>query len=392
MAKVRKWNRSFAPQANLWLLKGKIVDIIAMPTSDLLLLENEVRPLLENDSVSSSAKTILAQVLVERALRHSNDLDSSKRLELLAEADQLLRSAASNDVISIGQQAEASYIVDTAKALEYANNALQLFWSTREAETHTTESLAAVFRCLLIINSLKEGQVFLSDQLQQLSVLDQSRFRALAAGAALRHVVSIALKDNASDAVVAKSPKNAEIVLSLAIQLSPESPELITLLQSISKSENRDPIVSWLIKEFASTEAATNNALNENTSTETGVAPFIAAVVGLGKGELGESTSLALATATTLSPAYGIAASRLAVQMALEDSIPADVAIRWLRIINTINPDLLVAWSDRARLHLKEKQFLDAIACYEFLLEKLPGNEKLNEALESAKKQLQIEK
>ena len=55
-----------------------------------------------------------------------------------------------------------------------------------------------------------------------------------------------------------------------------------------------------------------------------------------------------------------------------------------------ILPEVLVAWSDRANLHLKDKQFQEAIACYEFLLEKLPGSVQLNEALETAKKQLQI--
>ena len=65
-------------------------------------------------------------------------------------------------------------------------------------------------------------------------------------------------------------------------------------------------------------------------------------------------------------------------------------AIRWLKTINDASPQVLVAWSDRANLHLKDKQFQEAIECYEFLLEKLPGNEQLNEALKAAKKQLQI--
>ena len=60
---------------------------------------------------------------------------------------------------------------------------------------------------------------------------------------------------------------------------------------------------------------------------------------------------------------------------------------RYHRLFPTdIVPEVLVAWSDRASLHLKEKQFLQAIECYEFLLVKLPGNEQITEALEGPKK------
>ena len=60
---------------------------------------------------------------------------------------------------------------------------------------------------------------------------------------------------------------------------------------------------------------------------------------------------------------------------------------RYHRLFPTdIVPEVLVAWSDRASLHLKEKQFKEAIECYEFLIEKLPGNEQIGEALDVARK------
>ena len=61
-------------------------------------------------------------------------------------------------------------------------------------------------------------------------------------------------------------------------------------------------------------------------------------------------------------------------------------AIRLLRTINTAVPEVLAAWSDRASLHLKIMQYAEAIECYEFLIEKLPGNEQLGEALDAARK------
>ena len=389
MERVRKINNMFAPKASLWLAHEKIADNVAMSNSDLLSIEETIRPLLENESIASSAKPTLAQVLVERALRHSSELDLAKRLSLLAEADQLLRTDSPNDLKSLGIQAEAVAIVDLAKAQEYASKTLQQFWSTREAETQTTESLAAVFRCLLIINSFKEGQVFLSEQLQQLSFLDQPRFRALTAASALRHVMTIAIRAGATPTGAANSSKDAEAVLSLAIQLAPESPELISLLQAIAKLEDSDPIISWLKKELTMKETATNGPRLGSNVSETGIGPFFKAVIGLGHGDLGESTTSALATATKLSPAYGVAASRLVMQMALSDSVSVEVAIRWLRTINSSSPDVLVAWSDRASLHLKNKQPAEAIECLEFLIKKLPGNPQIVEALDAAKRQLQ---
>ena len=69
-------------------------------------------------------------------------------------------------------------------------------------------------------------------------------------------------------------------------------------------------------------------------------------------------------------------------------AVSSELAIRWLKTINDAVPEVLVAWSDRASLHLKEKQFQEAIECYEFWLVKLPGNEQITEALEGAKKLL----
>ncbi len=399
MERVRKLNKTFANRASLWLVKRKIDESLSMPTDDLLLLEKTVRPLMEQESIASSAKTILAQILVERALRQSSELDLKQRLELLTETDQLLRSVANTDSVSLSLQAEAIVLVDAEKGREIANKALQEFWSTREAQTQSVESLAAAFRCLLIIDSMKEGQVFLSEQLQQLTAMDQNKFRAATAAAALRHVISIAIREVAvadgvlkspSKAKGAIAPSNAEVMLSLAIQLAPESPELIALLTAISKPTNNDQIISWIKNQFAMDVTAGIENRKQPVSPENGVRPFFNAVVGLGNGALTETTLAALTSATKLSPAYGVAASRLVLHMAIADALPTDQAIRWLQTINFATPDVLVAWSDRASLHHKNKQPAEAIKCLEFLLEKLPGNAQITEAIEAAKMQLKI--
>ena len=118
------------------------------------------------------------------------------------------------------------------------------------------------------------------------------------------------------------------------------------------------------------------------------VRSFLAAVVGLGAGTFDRPSADDLGVALKANPAFGVVASRLAMRMNVAGTVTSGLAIRWLRAINTAVPEVLVAWSDRANLHLKEKQFKEAIECYEFLLEKLPGNEQVTEALEGARKLL----
>ena len=110
------------------------------------------------------------------------------------------------------------------------------------------------------------------------------------------------------------------------------------------------------------------------------------AVIGLGTGFVDKSAEDALAAAVKASPAYGVAASRLVMRLVSSESMSIADAIRYLRTMNTAAPDVLVAWSDRASLHMENSQIADAIECYEYLIEKLPGNEQIGEALDLAKR------
>jgi len=280
---------------------------------------------------------------------------------------------------------------------------LQEFWSKREIVSHSVESLAAVFRCLLIIESFKEAQVFLSDNFRQLSPIDQASFRTLTAAGALRHLVSLALgesEDRESSGSAKGSSKVASeafAVLSMAIQLNPESIELLSLLERFAKSKDEDDLMV-LVKNVLRTGSFGGGSLGAEKADgsrsmpaplDVGVGSLLIAVQGLGAGTFDQDAEHALAAALKMSPAFGIAASRLAIRLNAAGTVSAELAVRWLRAINTASPDLLVAWSDRASLHLKNGQTKEAIACYDFLLEKLPGNEQIKEALVAARLQLQ---
>ncbi len=403
--RVRKLDGEFSDKASLWLTRRKLDDNFGMPMTELLLIEQSVRDVLQRDSIGSEAKLTLGEILVEKSLRLSSDLDANQRLLLLKEADSLLQSDAAISVAALALQAEARSAFDNAAAKELANKALQKFWSIRDSESPPAATLSAVFRCLLIINSFKEGQVFLSEHLQQLSPVDQPRFRAMTSAAALRHIMAGAISlvvsssqtnrvaKDANESHVPRGTFGLEAVLSLAIQLDPESNEMLALLEKFATPANEDAIVISLMSEFGllgPIKSEADNAVSQPrlAATDLGLQAFLNAIVRLASGTENDSAIQSLRAAVKAGPVYGVAASRLAVQMVLSERMSPDVGIRWLRSINSETPELLVAWSDRARLHLKFDQVSEAIQCYEFLLEKLPGNEQIKEALGIARSRL----
>lgn len=414
MRAVQKLNGPFADKAALWLANRQLVDNPELPTADLDAIAEQVAKIVDRvastqtpdslplDPDTHSSKTfstinathLLRQIRVMQALSCRNEISIEKRLGLLQTADSLFESVASNSIESLGWAAEAKALVEVAAAQELANKTLLLFWASRDSASLSAESLAAVFRCLLAINSVKEGQIFLSEHLKELSPIDQPQFRALTAAAALRHVVSMALQRR--DVVDAGAAGRVDAVMtlavmSMAIQLNPESLELLALLEKFAKAGNKEPIVVWLKRDLSSVAAADSNRsvppAVAAAAVDMAMKSFLSAVIGLGAGVVDKSTEDALVAAVKASPAYGVVASRLVMRLVSSESMSIADAIRLLRTINAAVPEVLVAWSDRASLHLKNMQFAEAIECYEFLIEKLPGNEQIGEALDVARKQ-----
>ena len=384
MRSVQKRNGRFSDKASLWLAHRQLVDIHELPTADLDAVAERVVKISNN----TYATHLLRQVWVLQALSCRNDMPVGERLMLLQAVDSLFESSATYSIESLGWAAEAKSSVDAAAAKELGNQTLQMFWASRDRATLSVESLTAVFRCLLVINSVREGQLFLSEQLKEVSPIDEPRLRALTAAAALRHVVSIALqrKDDGvagtADGLAAAMPM---LVLSMAVQLNPESLELLALLEKFTKAENQEPTVVWLKRELSSVAGVESNR-GMPAAVDLAMKSLLNAVIGLGTGVVDKSTEDALTEAVKTSPAYGVVASGLVMRLVSSESMSIADAIRCLRTMNTAAPDVLVAWSDRARLHMENRQVADAIECYEYLIEKLPGNKQIGEALELAKK------
>jgi len=384
MRSVQKRNGRFSDKASLWLAHRQLVDNHELPTADLDAVAERVVK-ISNNTYSTH---LLRQVWVLQALSCRNDMPVGERLMLLQAVNSLFESSATHSIASLGWAAEAKALLDAAAAKELGNKTLQMFWASRDRASLSVESLAAVFRCFLVINSVREGQLFLSEQLKEVSPIDEPRLRALTAAAALRHVVSIALqrKDDGvagtADGLAAAMPM---LILSMAVQLNPESLELLALLEKFTKAENQEPTVVWLKRELSSVAEVESNR-GMPAAVDLAMKSLLNAVIGLGTGFVDKSAEDALAAAVKASPAYGVAASRLVMRLVSSESMSIADAIRYLRTMNTAAPDVLVAWSDRASLHMENSQIADAIECYEYLIEKLPGNEQIGEALDLAKR------
>ena len=384
MRSVQKRNGRFSNKASLWLAHRQLVDNHELPTADLDAVAERVVKISNN----TYATHLLRQVWVLQALSCRNDMPVGERLMLLQAVNSLFESSATHSIASLGWAAEAKALLDAAAAKELGNKTLQMFWASRDRASLSVESLAAVFRCFLVINSVREGQLFLSEQLKEVSSIDEPRLRALTAAAALRHVVSIALqrKDDGvagtADGLAAAMPM---LILSMAVQLNPESLELLALLEKFTKAENQEPTVVWLKRELSSVAEVESNR-GMPAAVDLAMKSLLNAVIGLGTGFVDKSAEDALAAAVKASPAYGVAASRLVMRLVSSESMSIADAIRYLRTMNTAAPDVLVAWSDRASLHMENSQIADAIECYEYLIEKLPGNEQIGEALDLAKR------
>ena len=405
-------NGSYASDSSLWLTRSQLVENFDLLPSELETIAERVANMVGTESNSANtpknqvAPQLLGQIRVLQALSFKNKFSIEERMKFLKAADKLfanieLTNQSTNTTIELqGWASQAKLALDPVAGQAIANKILPLFWSIRDTETLSVESLAAVFQCLLAINSVKESQLFLSDNLRQLSPIDHPSFRALTAAGALRHIASRGLYDMSSaverrevngpsEAVGTRDTKagsRLDAVISMAVQLNPDSLELLAMLERFVKPRENDVMIMRWRDELGLNGPEEHSPRPVPATPEQGSIPFLSAVVGLSSGKVGKSTEDDLVTAVKTSPAYGVIASRLVMRMVLSGSLSSPDAIRWLKTINGASPEVLVAWSDRASLHLKDKQFQEAIECYEFLQEKLPGNEQVAEALEGAKK------
>lgn len=235
----------------------------------------------------------------------------------------------------------------------------------------------------MLVNSIKEGQVFLSERLPQLAAFEQPRFRSHTAAACLRQILLNSLANKKGN----ESVQVSQSLFLMSLQLNPESEQALALLDVICQSSNRETSALRL-KELMGLAADSTVLGRSDPALDGGLRSLLKASVGLRDKPISDVAFADLTAAIKATPVNGIVASRFAVRLLTSDSIQAEEAIKWMRAINVAAPEVLIAWSERAKLHLLKKEYSNAVECYEFLLEKLPGNEQLIEAMDAAKSQL----
>jgi len=393
MKRAQKMQGESSVKARVWLTNRQLQDSIEFLPADLKDMEDSLRTVADIVSVSSTVRPLLGKVLVEKSLRMSSGLDRSARLATLTEAMGYFDEQ--SDVTLKAFATEMKHAL--GRGNEEANATLQAFWSMPDDPGKSLVLRVSAFRSLLIVNSLRESQLFVSEQLKILPPVEQSRFRIMAASACLRHLVaSIVLLERAKE-----SRLENEIVLSLAIQLNPESSELVAFLEKVVSPNSDEEIAlrfrrAFHIEEYARTSPEQTADFNPVASSdesrlvpskveENSLHGLLEAMQDFANGGIDFKSDVNLTKAVKASPAYGLTASRFALSRLNSDFASTDQTIRWMKLINVANPEVLAAWSDRASLHLKEKQFEEAIECLAFLHDRLPANEQIKEALQAAK-------
>ena len=400
MRAVQKLEGKYAAKAILWTIRQRLHDNLELTSDELATIATTVSELITKEESSADdlkveAGACFAEIFVRRSLsvdsldrvdnapklNEANENDG-KKIGLHSQVLSIFDTAQNLSIVDLAWAAEAKSITDMTAGQSIATKAMQAFWAKGENESDSVENLIAVFRSLILVSSIKEAQVFVSEHIQQIAPFEQARFRTLAAAACLRQIVLTTMADEqGTDSVQA-----CQALFAMSLQLNPESEQALAMLEMVcspSKPEARTlrmKILMGMTSEAAKSRR-TDPALD-------GMRALLIACVGLRETSISDAAMANLITAVKVSAVNGIVASRLAMRLAASDSIRVEEAIRWVSTINLASPEVLVAWSDRAKLHLQNKEYEKAIRCYEFLLGKLPGNEQLIEAIDAAKSQV----
>lgn len=362
---VLKMNGDFAARASLWIAMQQLDENPDMPFADLAAIEQNVRSLVADASVHAIAKRTLGEILVEKSLRVSVDLAAQDRLSLLTEADEYFRAESPSVLRDIAWTAEARSAVDPVSGREIAWKASQNFWDSPESDSYLPETIAAAFDCLVMAGSIKEAQSFLIKRLQNVAPFDQLTLRRKLAAVCLRSVVSDVLFPKPTSA--SNANRNGSLI-AMAVQLYPESPELLTFLEKLAKNDD-DQWLAGVHKEIVNGE-------------ESGLKQLVSVIDDFSQS--GTATAIdSFGKLTQVSPAYGVVASKFALRRSAIPSSSIEPLIELLREINRSSPEIDGVWQDRAMLHLKMKQFDEAIECLEYLKKKMPDNRDLIESIDA---------
>jgi len=391
MRAALKINGPFSTRASLWMIQNQLSEKVELSTEEMSSLEQTVRDLRVGTRAQESSvwpqdknelEALLTQLLVRSALSPMNAWDVPARVVRLNEVAAL----GSNDtnaiksVAMIRWIAQAKLATASVEAKQLAWNGTQTFWADRGDTQLSVDTIAAVFECMLIGGSVKEAQGFLADQLPGIPSFEQVELRFRTASACVRMLTAIAILSKTNESIDANK---AQAVLSIAMQLQPESVEVLALIESLAK----DSFGKGLFE---------NLSIAVEQGGEQGLRKLLAVV----KLELGGSNSQEGSTSSVertnsilqefgsvvkQQPYLAIVISKLAIRQTAQR---VENASGWIQVLNGVTaaaPEILVVWSDLANLYLSQSNYEQAIRCLEYLQSKLPDNQEIRDGIERAK-------
>lgn len=391
MRAALKINGPFSTRASLWMIQNQLSEKVELSTEEMSSLEQTVRDLRVGTRAQESSvwpqdknelEALLTQLLVRSALSPMNAWDVPARVVRLNEVAAL----GSNDtnaiksVAMIRWIAQAKLATASVEAKQLAWNGTQTFWADRGDTPLSVDTIAAVFECMLIGGSVKEAQGFLADQLPGIPSFEQVELRFRTASACVRMLTAIAILSKTNESIDANK---AQAVLSIAMQLQPESVEVLALIESLAK----DSFGKGLFE---------NLSIAVEQGGEQGLRKLLAVV----KLELGGSNSQEGSTSSVertnsilqefgsvvkQQPYLALVVSKLAIRQTAQR---VENASGWIQVLNGVTaatPEILVVWSDLANLYLSQSNYEQAIRCLEYLQSKLPDNQEIKDGIERAK-------
>jgi len=171
------------------------------------------------------------------------------------------------------------------------------------------------------------------------------------------------------------------VLLDLAIRLQPEINGLPELLIEIAKRDSTDSL-------------SKQNSLSEfvwrviETSDREGLRGIVEAIK---KARLQDFAGVTQAIERVAQDdmAFGMLATKVVMTLVNSDSgtnaIDQSMAVHWLQAINKYSEAVLSAWFARGNLHLKAKEFDQAIECFELLSKRVPDSQQVRELLDTAR-------
>ena len=391
MRAALKINGPFSTRASLWMIQNQLSEKVELSTEEMSSLEQTVRDLRVGTRAQESSvwpqdknelEALLTQLLVRSTLSPMNAWDVPARVVRLNEVAAL----GSNDtnaiksVAMIRWIAQAKLATASVEAKQLAWNGTQTFWADRGDTQLSVDTIAAVFECMLIGGSVKEAQGFLADQLPGIPSFEQVELRFRTASACVRMLTAIAIQSETNKSI---DTNKVQAVLSIAMQLQPESAEVLALIESLAK----DSFGKGLFE---------NLSIAVEQGGEQGLRKLLAVV----KLELGGSNSQEGSTSSVertnsilqefgsvvkQQPYLAIVVSKLAIRQTAQR---VENASGWIQVLNGVTaaaPEILVVWSDLANLYLSQSNYEQAIRCLEYLQSKLPDNQEIRDGIERAK-------